>query len=157
MGKPESVAAEDGRLSAALAAKLTPKLQDALGHPVRREILRTLNRSERWWSAAEIRAQLTYDSSQLDYHLRVLGCAGAIASPTPGVAADRDRTQYVSEVSNDGHVQSVLRATGGWDGEQKRATATAAASPLLTMFRVPRPVRAIRLRGRSTIDAEHER
>ncbi|HEX5592171.1 MAG TPA: helix-turn-helix domain-containing protein [Solirubrobacterales bacterium] len=131
--------------------KLEPKLQDALDHPVRRELLRTLNRSARSRSTVEIRADLQpFRPSQLSYHLQVLRRSGVVASDV----ADRDATgsgpRYASEVAEDGEVRAVLRATERGDMERREAAVAASASPLLTMFRTPRPVRTIRLRGRTS-------
>jgi hypothetical protein len=39
---------------------------------------------------------------------------------------------------------------------KREAMAVASVSPLLTMFRVPRPVHTIRLRSRGQIDMERE-
>src|SRR3954447_17444385 len=141
MGKADSVEAGDGRLSAQLAATLEPKLQDALDHPVRREVLRVLVRGERLRSVTELGAELPgFRLSQLSYHLQVLRRMGTVAS----------------EVAGDGRVRAVLRATEQWDRARREAAAAASASPLLTMFRVPRPGRTIRLRSRGKIDSERE-
>jgi len=152
MGKADFVEAEDGRLAASLAARLEPSLQDALDHPVRREVLRTLNHGEHDWSVAEIGAQLPFRLSQLTYHLQVLRRSGTVVSKPAGISATRGRTHYASVVAGDGHVRSVLRATERWDRERREAAARRSASPLLTMFRVPRPVQAVRLRGREEAD-----
>jgi hypothetical protein len=158
MGKADSVEAGDGRLSAHLAAALGPKLQDALDHPVRREVLRGLNRSERSRSISEIGAELpAFRLGQLNYHLQVLRQSGTVASEPADAGMGQVRAQYGSEVAGDGQVRAVLRATEQWDREQREAAAGASASPLLTMFRIPRPTRTIRLRGRSKIDAEPDR
>jgi DNA-binding transcriptional ArsR family regulator len=148
MGKADVVEVGDGRLSAALAASLEPKLQDALAHPVRREVLRALHSGKRPRSVAEIGAQLPFRFGQLGYHLQVLQRLGAVASRPPS-APSRRQAAFASEVCANGHVRSVLRATERWDRERREAVAKASASPLLTMFRTPRPIRTIRLRGRS--------
>lgn len=157
MGKGDSVAAEDGRLSARLAAPLEPRLQDALDHPIRRELLRTLSQGGRSRSIAEIGAELVgFRLGQLDYHLRVLRRSGAVGSVPVGLGAARGRDRYASKVMEDGQVRAVLRATKQWDREWREAAVEANRSPLLTMFRVPRPVRTIRLRGRSGVDGERD-
>jgi len=126
----ESFEAREDRLPGALAARLEPKLQDALDHRVRRELLRSLNRGGRSRSTAELRAELrAVRPSQLRYHLQVLRRSGVVAG--------------------DEKVKAVLRATERIDREQSEAAAAASASPLLTMFRTPRPVRTVRLRGRA--------
>jgi DNA-binding transcriptional ArsR family regulator len=146
MGRADVVEREDGRLPAALAASLEPKLQDALGHPVRREVLRALHGDERARSVAEIDAQLPFGPGQLGYHLQVLQRLGAVVSKPASAPARRD-AELASEVCGDGRVRSVLRATERWDRERRELAAKASASPLLTMFRTPRPARTIRLRG----------
>jgi DNA-binding transcriptional ArsR family regulator len=154
MGKADSVEGGDGRLSPQLATMLEPNLRDALDHPLRRGVLRRLNRSERSQSVAEIRTELpSLGQAQLSYHLRVLLRSGAVASEGGGGSK---RARYVSEVLEDDEVRAALRATEQWDRERQEAMAAANASPLLTMFRVPRPVRTIRLRNRGRIDVERD-
>lgn len=154
MGKADSVEGVDGRLSARMAAMLDPKLQDALDHPVRRELLRTLSQGGGAKNVAEIGADLGgFRLSQLVYHLQVLRRSGSVIS-TGGPGVDRNHPRYVSQVAGDGQVRAVLRATERWDRERREAVRTAGASPLLTMFRVPRPVVTIRLRGRREMDLE---
>jgi DNA-binding transcriptional ArsR family regulator len=154
MGMGDSVAAEDGRLAPRLAAPLGPELQDALDHPIRRELLRALGQGRRPRSIAEIGAELGgFRPGQLGYHLQVLRRSGAVASVPAGLSAGHG-VRYASSVSGDGQVRAVLRATERWDRERREAAAETNSSPLLTMFRVPRPVRTIRLRGRSGIDGE---
>jgi DNA-binding transcriptional ArsR family regulator len=158
MAEGDVVAAEDGRLSARLAAPLGPRLRDALDHPIRREVLRTLNRGGRSRSVAEIGTELTaFGLGQLGYHLQILRRSGAVASVPADLGAGQSRPRYASEVLDDGQVRAVLRATEQWDRQRREAVAAANSSPLLTMFRVPRPVRTIRLRGRHQGDAERDR
>src|SRR3954453_13297087 len=146
MGKADSVEPGDGRLSAELAATLRPELQDALGHPVRREVLRALNRKMRPRPGAEVESALRgFSLSQLSYHLRVLKRSGTVALEVRGRHSGGG---YASEGFEDGQIRGVLRATEQWDRERREAAAAASASPLLTMFRIPRPVRTIRLRSR---------
>jgi DNA-binding transcriptional ArsR family regulator len=153
-----SLEMEEGRLSGQLAAMLKPEFHDALDHPIRREVLRALSRSDQPRGVAEIGAELhSFRLSQLSYHLQVLRRAGTVALSPAGRGTDRGRALYASEVDGDGQVKAVLRATEQWDRKQREAAAEANVSPLLTMFRVPRPVRTIRLRSRSRIDAEQER
>jgi DNA-binding transcriptional ArsR family regulator len=158
MAKGDSVAAADGRLSARLAAQFEPELRDALDHPVRRELLRTLNQGQRPRSVAEIGTELGgFRLGQLGYHLQVLRRSGAVASVSAGLSGGQSQARYASEVAEDWRVRAVLRATAQWDRQQREAAIEANGSPLLTMFRVPRPVRTIRLRGRSETDAERDR
>src|SRR5690349_5945488 len=123
MGKANFVETPDGRLSTRLAVMLPHSLQDALDHPIRREILRALTRGERSHSLNAIRIEFReLQAGQLNYHLQVLRRSGAMES------------------SDSLPVRGVLRATEQWD-KRRREEVTADASPLLTMFRVPRPVR----------------
>lgn len=151
------VDAEDGRLSARLAETLDSELHDALDHPVRREVLRALNQNGRARTAAEISAELRpFRLSQVGYHLQVLRRSGTVASGPADLGGGQARARYASEVGADGRVRAVLRATERSDRERREAAIAAGASPLLTMFRVPRPVRTIRLGGRRD-DAERGR
>ena len=152
----KAVEAEDGRLSARLAAGLEPKLQDALDHPVRRELLRALNRSERPRSGGEMAAQLPpFGLSRLTYHLQVLRRSGAVASESSCAGPGGGRALYASAVFDDGQVLAVLRATERWDRERRQAEAGERASRHLTMFRAPRPALTIRL-GRGKLEGGRE-
>jgi DNA-binding transcriptional ArsR family regulator len=158
MGKVDSFREEDGHLPPRLAVALDRKLQDALDHPIRREVLRTLHRNLRSCTVAEIRAELrAFQLSQLSYHLQVLRRSGTVASNQGQVGVGPTRAHYASEVFDDGTIRAALRATQKGDEERREAAVAANASSFLTMFRVPRPVRAIRLRGRNKIDVERER
>jgi DNA-binding transcriptional ArsR family regulator len=132
-----------------LAAKLEPKLQDALDHPARREILRTLNRSGRAQSTSDLRAELqTARPSQIRYHLQVLRRSGLVVKDPVDFNLTGRPSRFSSEVAEDEQVRAVLRATERQDRQLREATMAAGASSLLTMFRAPRPVHTIRLRGR---------
>jgi DNA-binding transcriptional ArsR family regulator len=158
MEKAESVSEDQGRLPIRFRAALEPELQDALNSPVRREVLRALERPDRSVSIGELVAELRpYTGSQLGYHLRVLRLTGAIATRHEAAPAQYGSARYASSLTGEAPVRAVLRATERNDREQREATAAANASPLLTMFRVPRPVRTIRLRSRREADAEGER
>jgi DNA-binding transcriptional ArsR family regulator len=158
MRKDHSFQGEDGRLPPRLTVALGRELQDALDHPIRREVLRTLHRSARSCTIIELRSELRgFQPSQLNYHLQVLRRSGTVASEASSVGSLPGLARYASQVLADGQVRSVLRATEEGDRERREAAAAANASPLLTMFRVPRPIRTIRLRSRSRIDAEPDR
>ncbi|HET9593867.1 MAG TPA: helix-turn-helix domain-containing protein [Solirubrobacterales bacterium] len=144
------VEAGDGRLSTRLAETLDPKLQDALDHPVRREVLRTLNRSGRSRAVSELGVELNgFPLSQLNYHLQVLAQLGTVGADSTHLRFGQAHAHYASEVSDRKEVLVVLRATERLDRERRQAAASASAPSHLTMFRVPRPTRTIRLRGRS--------
>jgi DNA-binding transcriptional ArsR family regulator len=152
-----SLEAHHSRLPGRLAARLDPKVQDALDHPIRREILRVLNRAGRPRSVAELGADLSaYRVSQLGYHLRVLQRSGTLTSLPSDGQRMHGLFRYASEVREDVQVRAVLRATEQGDRKQREATTAASVTALLTMFRAPRPIRTIRLRGRGKTDAESD-
>jgi hypothetical protein len=97
----------------------------------------------------ELNAELgAFRLSQVGYHLQVLRRSGTVATEPAGLGAGQVRARYASQIYGDGQVRAVLRRTQRSDRERREAIAAANASPLLTMFRVPRPVHTIRLRGR---------
>jgi DNA-binding transcriptional ArsR family regulator len=150
------IGAGDDRLFARLAARLDPELQGALNHPVRREVLRSLNRGGRPSDFAEVAIDLPgFPRNQLRYHLAVLRQSGAIAAI--GVSPELSHPRFTSQVRDDERVRAVLRATEARDREQREAMTAASVSPVLTMFRVPRPVHTIRLRSQRNTEAERER
>lgn len=158
MAEAEFVGADDGRLSARLSARLKPDLQAALDHPVRREVLRVLGRRPRPWSIAELGVDLRgLHPSQLRYHLQVLQRLGIVASDPGSGGADRGRSRYLSAVRGDEHVDMVLRVTEKRDRQLREHRAAGDASPLLTMFRISRPVRSIRLGKKRGADVERDR
>ncbi|HEV2856994.1 MAG TPA: winged helix-turn-helix domain-containing protein [Solirubrobacterales bacterium] len=144
----DAVEAEDGRLSAGLAATLEPSLHHALDHPFRREVLRILNRGPHPHSISELQAELPpFQRGQLSYHLRILREAGLVAAESNGSDPAGDHARYASALADDGRIRAVLRATERWDRQRREAMGSGRATTLLTMFRTPRPVRTIRLRG----------
>jgi hypothetical protein len=116
-----------------------------------------LNRFGRARTVPELGAQLPFRLGQLGYHLQVLRRSGVVIAEPAKMAAGTGGVRYASQVSTDGDVRSVLRATERWDRERREAVAQERASPLLTMFRLPRPIRTIRLRSQRRIDADPER
>ena len=73
-------ATEDGALSAELAATLEPLIQDALNHPVRRQVLRALHEWGEPLAIADLHGRLPYLSrGGLSYHLQVLQDSGCVA------------------------------------------------------------------------------
>jgi DNA-binding transcriptional ArsR family regulator len=135
----------DGRLTDKLAVTLEPKLQDALNHPTRRDILRVLRQKESCSGTAILGELPPLKRGEVVYHLQVLQECGAIfvdgAHPATG---GRDRL-YQSGLVDDAKVRGVLRATERQDGKRRHRANRAPSSGLLTMFRVPRPERSIRL------------
>jgi DNA-binding transcriptional ArsR family regulator len=100
------------KLPTQLATQLPLKTRDALGHPVRREILRTLNAGADPRSAGEIAAAFPEVSlSVLTYHAQVLENRGTITVTTGGEEPGGASRLYSSTVSDDERIASILRAT----------------------------------------------
>ncbi|HEU5061874.1 MAG TPA: helix-turn-helix domain-containing protein [Solirubrobacterales bacterium] len=142
----------EGRLDDDLAAALEPKLQDTLNHPTRRDVLRVLHGSGRPCGATALLGKLPpLRRAEIEYHLRVLEDGGIIFADGTLPASGGGERLYRSAVEEDPQARSTLRATERGDRRLRRERE--GGSPgLLTMFRVPRPERAIRLgtRGRKT-------
>lgn len=108
---------KDERLPSQLAAQLTPKTRDALGHPLRRQILRTLNESADPRSPSEIAAMIrpSASASLISYHAQVLaGCDSLAVSGGQQGRGDVARL-YASRVGGDEKIAAVLQATRGLD------------------------------------------
>jgi DNA-binding transcriptional ArsR family regulator len=145
---------DDGRFSSQLSEVFGSGLRDAIGHATRRDVLRALHRKERPCGLDEIALELpAFGIGRLSYHLQVLRQAGVVTE----TLGHQGPARYRSVVSEDGQVRAVLRATARWDGARREAAAFASPNPLLTMFRIPRPVRTIRLRSRRKTDEDGER
>jgi len=144
----------EGKLPAGLAAALDPRLRDALENPIRREVLRTLQDGDRALSATEIAGALgSFATSEIAYHLRVLDRAGGAAVLDNGLARPGDLRRYASCIADNVQALAALRATQQWDRNHRR-TGDRRSSTHLTMFRVPRPVRSIRLGKREGEDRD---
>lgn len=104
-----------------LATQLPLRTRDALGHPVRREILRTLNCSAKPRSSSEIATTLAQANvSVISYHAQVLEGCGSIAVSAVRQVPDGLARLYVSTVTDDEQVASVLQITrqaDRWVGE----------------------------------------
>jgi DNA-binding transcriptional ArsR family regulator len=132
-----------------LAADLEPKLQDALNHPTRREILRVLHASASACSLDKFFDRLSpLGRGELSYHVEVLHRSGLIFDVTRPAHGGRE-VLYRSVVGEDADVLAVLRATERQDRERRQAMGEDRPPGFLKMFRIPRPGRAISLRGRS--------
>ena len=105
------------RFSSRLAAQLTAKARDALGHPLRRQILRTLNESTKPRSPREIAmTTLPHASvSVISYHAQVLETCDSVARTGALEVPGADGRLYASKVAGDEQVAAVLRATRGLD------------------------------------------
>lgn len=127
MGKPECIDPESGRLAAELAATLEPRLQDALDHPVRREVLRRLNERGEGGTAHQIVPNLLpIGISQVNYHLHVL-VRDEVVVPA-GSGSSGERRAYISTVAEESQVLKVLGATEEWDREQRDVAARGVAA-----------------------------
>ena len=104
-------------LPSQFADQLSATARDALGHPVRRQILRTLNASTEPQSPSEIGAVALphVNLSVINYHAQVLEVCGSVAlSDTRQVSGGIARL-YASKVADDEQVAAVLQATRGLD------------------------------------------
>jgi DNA-binding transcriptional ArsR family regulator len=105
------------KLPSQLVAQLSPTTRDALGHPLRRQILRTLNESAEPRSPSEIAATtLPHASvSVVSYHAQVLELCGSVAMSGTRQARGGAARLYASKVAGDEQVAAVLQATRGLD------------------------------------------
>jgi DNA-binding transcriptional ArsR family regulator len=113
---PQAEANAEG-LPSQLAAQLAPETRDALAHPLRRQILRTLNDSAEPHSPSEIAAMaLPHASvSVISYHAQVLEGYGSIAMSGTRQTHGSVTRLYSSKVAGDEQVVAVLQATRGLD------------------------------------------
>jgi len=140
----------DGRLGDELAAVLEPKVQDALDHPLRREILRVLHAKEQPCGFMELVGKLRpFARPQISYHLRVLQGAGAVSADGTQPALSGRETIYRSALTGDAGALAALGATELPDRKRRQRMKGSNSTNLLKMFRVPRPERAIRLSMRA--------
>ncbi len=105
------------KLPTEVGDRLTATTQDALGHPLRRQILRALNESPEPRSPSEIAtAALPRASvSVVSYHARVLESCGSVAIAGTREVQGADASLYASKVAGDEEVAAVLQATRGLD------------------------------------------
>ena len=121
MGKPDCSEPPDGRLPAELVGSLEPELRDALNHPIRREILRSLNGVGGASTPAELARRLgSFCLSQVNYHVQVLAGDGAVVAEGDSPAGGRS---YVSDVARESEVTDVLEAMRERDRARCRAAA----------------------------------
>lgn len=108
---------KDEKLPSQLAAQLTPSTRDALGHPVRRQILRALNESSEPRSPSEIATTaLPHASvSVVSYHAQVLETCDSVAMTGTRQVHGTVALLYASKVAGDEQVAAVLQATRGHD------------------------------------------
>ncbi|MDX6622659.1 MAG: Helix-turn-helix domain [Solirubrobacterales bacterium] len=105
------------RLPVELAELLTPPLEHALNHPLRREILRALNRSDRPRTAAELVSACLPATSVtlLNYHAAVLERCDLVRTIENEVAGEGFSRHYASSVAEDVQIIAILSATEALD------------------------------------------
>lgn len=105
------------KLPSQLAAKLSPTARDALGHPLRRQILRTLNESSEPRSPSDIVATTLPQASVsvVSYHAQVLETCDTVAMTGTRQTEGGLARLYASRSVGDEQVTAVLQATRGTD------------------------------------------
>jgi DNA-binding transcriptional ArsR family regulator len=132
---------------------LEPRIEDALGHPLRREILRTLNVDGRARGLPALAAELSpFTASEVSYHVLVLREAGLIVSDSSVAAPSGRQRAYRAAIAESASALAVLRANEQPDRELLRLGSQRSSSRLLSMFRAPRPMHSIRLSARRRRD-----
>lgn len=121
MGSADCADPGEGRLPYALARMLEPELQDALDHPVRREILRQMGgRGEPTPIPVELAVRLApWRLRHLNYHVNVLADAGALVDD--GEDLPRGEMPYLDHLSRlceRPQVVAILQATERPDRER---------------------------------------
>jgi DNA-binding transcriptional ArsR family regulator len=153
MGDGGVMANDDGELAGELVASLEPRLQNALNHPTRREILRVLHGGGPR-SISEIVAELSpLSRGEVSYHSQVLEDSECIAAD--GSQADPGEQERLlrSTLAGSEQAQLVLRAARRLDSGLRQRTVED-RSGALTMFPVLRPGRTVRLLNRHRRGAE---
>ncbi len=90
---------------------LEPQVRQALSHPLRRQIVRTLNGGSAQ-TTGELRETVPAESlGALHYHVLVLEQAGVVRGSDLWNDVDAPTRSYVTEVSKDAAVASLLKAT----------------------------------------------
>lgn len=100
-----------------LSAELTPPERHALEHHLRREILRTLHRSDGPRSPAEIAASLPDGNSLslVSYHANVLESCGSLSLDDVESNSEALSHRYTSKVAGDTRIVAILQATEALD------------------------------------------
>jgi hypothetical protein len=128
---------------------LDSRHEDALSHPLRREILRNLNADGRPRGLSAIAAALPpFTVGEVNYHVQVLRGVGMIVSDGTVPGPSGRQRAYRSEVAEAASALAVLRASQRRDRETLRLASNRPRSSLLSMFRTPRPIRSVRFGAR---------
>jgi hypothetical protein len=101
-----------GDLPPSLAGKLSPELRSALDHRIRRQILRALAESDSTRRSGDLATAIRPPASVsvVSYHLQVLQRSGTLVVEDATAAQAGKGAGYVSTVSDDTLVRSVLQA-----------------------------------------------
>lgn len=91
--------------------RMTPKLIEALGHPIRRELLRELHRAGEEMSPTQLCEIVGKQVSNVDYHINVLADRGILRRTKVRRVRGFKQNFYVSEVSEHKQVASILADT----------------------------------------------
>jgi len=112
----------DQGLPQELTELLPPRLERALGHPLRRQILRALNRDhDGGLNALELASSVepATGATQLNYHAGVLETCDLIRVVEAGAASVSGGRRYASTASRDVQIVAILAATERGDrGEE---------------------------------------
>jgi len=100
-----------------LSVDLTPPVRHALDHHLRREILRTLHRSEGPRSPAEIATALPTETSVslVSYHAHVLETCGVLGLDDAQPTDDALNRRYTSKLAGDTGIVAILQTTEALD------------------------------------------
>lgn len=96
-----------------LSAELTASMRHALDHHLRREILRTLHRSDGPLSPGEIAAAWPTETSVslVSYHAHVLETSACLSLADAQPAGETVAPRYTSTLSGDTRIVSILQTT----------------------------------------------
>lgn len=105
------------KLPLELAELLTPPVEHALNHPLRREILRALNASDEPRSAGEIVSGSLPKTgvTLVSYHASVLESADVLRVAEVEPSNESFARRYSSNVANDPQIVAILGATESLD------------------------------------------
>lgn len=94
---------------------MSPALIHALDHPIRRQVLRVLDKQGQSQSPVELTTLIAAPLSNLSYHTTVLSDLGVIRQTRTEYIRGATKHFYASEVATNKHVVSILKETEGDD------------------------------------------
>ena len=101
---------------------MTPTLMQALGHPLRRELLRMLHRSGEDRSPTQLCQRIGKSISTVDYHMNALADMGVLRRTEVRKVRGFQQNFYASEVSEHKQIALILADTekdDKWPEQQK--------------------------------------